>query len=175
MMKRLIYPVMCVAICFASCKKSSVNPAKTTDTTGTPVVSTVNTGLDNTAMLKLVNDTRAAGCTCGTTVMPPVPALKWNDVLAAAALSHSKDMNATGQLDHNSSDGTSFSARISSFGYKWSTVGENIAWGQTTEQQVFTDWINSEGHCMNIMNGAFKDFGAAKDGVYWTQDFGAQQ
>ncbi|HEY4195301.1 MAG TPA: CAP domain-containing protein [Mucilaginibacter sp.] len=175
MMKRLIYPVMCAAICFASCKKNSVDPAKTTDTTSTPVVSTVNTGLDNTAMLKLVNDTRAAGCTCGTTVMPPVSPLKWNDVLATAALSHSKDMNTTGVLDHNSSDGTSFSARISSFGYKWRTVGENIAWGQTTEQQVFTDWINSEGHCMNIMNGSFKDFGAAKAGVYWTQDFGAQQ
>ena len=169
-MKRLIYPVVCAAICFTSCKKSSVDPAA-----NTPVVSTVNTGLDNTAMLKLVNDTRAAGCTCGTTVMPPAGALKWNDLLATAALAHSKDMNATGQLIHNSSDGTSFSDRITSFGYTWSTVGENIAWGQTTEQQVFNDWLQSEGHCKNMMNGSFKDFGAAKDGVYWTQDFGAQR
>lgn len=177
MIKRLIYPVLCAAICFTSCKKNTDNISptiKTTDT-GSRVTGTVKTNLDNTAMLKLVNNTRTAGCTCGTTAMPPVGSLKWNDVLAASALSHSKDMNATGKLDHNSSDGTSFSARITAAGYNWQAVGENIAWGQTTEQQVFNSWINSEGHCKNIMNGAFKDFGAAKDGVYWTQDFGAQR
>lgn len=177
-MRRLIYSLLFAAICFSSCQKSSVDPAVKTSNTGTtttPVITKVNTNLDNTAMLKLVNDTRAAGCTCGTTVMPPVAPLKWNDMLASSALSHSKDMNATGKLDHNSSDGTSFSDRITAAGYRWSTVGENIAWGQTTEQEVFNDWINSEGHCKNIMNGSFKDFGAAKDGVYWTQDFGTQR
>jgi uncharacterized protein YkwD len=177
-MKRVIYLVLCAAICFASCKKSSVdvNPAtKTTDSDTPVVVTTVKTNLDNTVMLKLVNDTRATGCNCGTTIMPPVASLKWNDVLASSALSHSKDMNATGKLDHNSSDGTSFSARITATGYNWRTVGENIAWGQTTEQEVFNSWINSPDHCKNIMNGSFKDFGAAKDGVYWTQDFGTQQ
>lgn len=175
-MRRLIYPLLFAALCFGSCKKNADDPdTKTTDTGGTTVTSTVKTNLDNTAMLKMVNDLRAAGCTCGTTPMPPVGALKWNDVLASSALSHSKDMNATGKLDHNSSDGTSFSARITAAGYIWQTVGENIAWGQTSEQQVFNGWLNSEGHCKNMMNGAFKDFGAAKDGVYWTQDFGAQR
>jgi uncharacterized protein YkwD len=173
--------VIVAAIGFTSCKKSAVDvkpTTKTTDTvagTTTPVVSTVNTNLDNTAMLKLVNDTRAAGCTCGTTVMPPVAPLAWNDALAAAALAHSDDMNATGVLTHNSSDGTSFSARITAAGYKWSTVGENIAVGQTTEQEVFTDWLNSEGHCKNMMSAAFKEFGAARADNYWTQDFGTQQ
>lgn len=176
MIKQIIYPVLCAAICFTSCKKSSteVNPTSKTTHPANPV-GTVNTNIDNAAMLKLVNDTRAAGCTCGTTAMPPVAALTWNDVLASAALAHSKDMDSTGKLDHNSSDGTSFSTRITNAGYKWTTVGENIAWGQTTEQQVFNDWIKSEGHCKNIMNAAFKDFGAAKYGTYWTQDFGAQQ
>jgi uncharacterized protein YkwD len=184
MMKRIVYLAICITISFTSCKKdaATVNPASkdtintsstTNPTTGSST--TINTNIDNAAMLKLVNDIRAAGCTCGTTVMPAVASLTWNDILASAALSHSDDMNATGQFSHNSSDGTSFSDRITAAGYIWSTVGENIAWGQTTEQQVFSAWIQSEGHCKNIMNGSFKEMGAARAGTYWTQDFGAKQ
>ena len=182
-MKRLLYLALCASIYLTSCTKSSteITPAtKKVDTinpTTTPTVdSKVTTNIDNTAMLKLVNDTRAAGCTCGTTLMPPVAPLTWSDALASAALSHSLDMNATGQFSHNSSDGTSFSTRITASGYtNWSALGENIAYGQTTEQQVFNAWIQSEGHCKNIMNGSFKEIGAAKVGTYWTQDFGAKQ
>ena len=161
-------------ICFTSCQKDSSNLPPTIKAADS-VKSTVATGMDNTEMLKLVNDSRKAGCMCGVTKMPPVAPLKWNDALASAALVHSKDMNATGQLIHNSSDGTTFSVRITNAGYIWSFSGENIAFGQTTEQLAFGSWITSEGHCKNIMNATFKDFGAARDGLYWTQDFGAPQ
>jgi uncharacterized protein YkwD len=162
------------------CKRgASVNPTNNNTTGNTNntlvVTTTVTTNLDNAALLKLVNNVRATGCNCGTTAMPPVAPLSWNDVLAKSSLIHSTDMNATGQFIHNSSDGTSFSDRITASGYKWRTVGENIAAGQKTEQQVFTDWLNSEGHCKNMMNGSFKDMGAARVSIYWTQDFGATQ
>lgn len=183
-MKKLLYPVICAAICFASCQKNSseIKPTNKTDTTGaTGIVETsgsngaVATGLDNAAMLKMVNNVRATGCTCGTTVMPPVASLTWNDILAAAALRHSQDMNATGNFAHNSSDGTAFSDRITAAGYtNWRALGENIAYGYTTEQAVFDGWMQSEGHCKNIMNASFKETGAAKAGTYWTQDFGAK-
>lgn len=180
-MKKLLYPVICAAICFFSCQKNSseIKPTSNTDTTnntsGTIVNSKVNTGLDNTAMLQMVNNIRSAGCTCGTTVMPPVAPLTWNDILASAALAHSQDMSATGDFSHNSSDGTSFSDRITADGYtNWRALGENIAYGYTTEQAVFNGWIQSEGHCKNIMNASFKEMGAAKVGTYWTQDFGAK-
>ena len=180
-MKKILYSVMCLAICFASCQKNSseVKPTNKTDTTtstpGTPVKSNVATGLDNTAMLQMVNNVRATGCNCGTTVMPVVAPLTWNDVLAAAALEHSQDMSTTGNFSHNSSDGTSFSNRITAAGYtNWRALGENIAYGYTTEQDVFNGWIKSEGHCKNIMNASFKEMGAAKVGTYWTQDFGAK-
>ena len=186
-MKRLLFPVIYSAICFASCQKNSseVKPTTPTGAAGTTGVTgstgattsgnTVATGLDNAAMLKIVNDVRATGCTCGTTTMPPVVPLSWNDVLAAAALAHSLDMNATGDFSHNSSDGTSFSARITAAGYtNWRSLGENIAYGYTTEQAVFNGWLQSEGHCKNMMNASFKEMGAAKAGTYWTQDFGAK-
>ena len=114
-MKKLLYPVICAAICFASCQKNSSEiklPGKT-GTTGTIGITgasggngTVATGLDNAAMLQMVNNVRATGCTCGTTVMPPVAPLTWNDVLAAAALGHSQDMNTTGNFAHNVADGS---------------------------------------------------------------------
>jgi uncharacterized protein YkwD len=161
-----ILVVSVLSLLFFSCRKNG--DISSTGTIG------INISTDDNAMLKLVNDVRAAGCTCGTTAMPPVPELTWNTILAGTALSHSKDMNVTGMLNHNSSDGTSFSARITAAGYTWKTLGENIASGQTTEQQVFNAWLQSEDHCKNMMNAAFKDFGEARDGNYWTQDFGAQ-
>jgi len=201
-MKKLLYPLIFAAICFASCQKNSseINPTTKTGTTGNTGTTsttgttgntgttgttgntgtsgsngTVATGLDNAAMLQMVNNIRSTGCTCGTTVMPPVAPLTWNDVLAAAALDHSQDMNTTGNFAHNSSDGTSFSARITADGYtNWRAIGENIAYGYPTEQSVFNGWLQSEGHCKNMMSASFKEMGAAKVGTYWTQDFGAK-
>jgi len=169
--------LLLIVLASVSCKRdASVNPTNTNSTNNTPVTSTtVATNLDNALLLKLVNDVRAKGCTCGTTVMPAVAPLTWNEMLAKSSLDHSADMKATGIFTHDSSDGTSFSARITAAGYKWRTVGENIAAGQKTEQQVFTDWLNSEGHCKNMMNVSFKDMGVARVGDYWTQDFGAVQ
>ncbi|MDN3586747.1 CAP domain-containing protein [Pedobacter aquatilis] len=134
----------------------------------------VSTGLNNELLLKLVNDVRTKGCNCGTTVMPPVAALTWNNLLAAAALTHSKDMNTNNYFSHTSLDGKNPGDRITASGYKWMSYGENIAAGQPNEQAVFDAWLSSEGHCKNIMNANFRDMGVAKDGRYWTQEFGRQ-
>ncbi|MCZ4245701.1 CAP domain-containing protein [Pedobacter punctiformis] len=165
-MKFILAPMICIAACFAlSCKKASnpevVNPDNA-----------VLTNINNDLLLKLVNDTRAAGCNCGTTVMPPVATLSWNNILASAAISHSKDMANKNALTHDSSDGKNTGERLTAFGYKWVAYSENIAQGQTTEQQVFNDWIKSEGHCKNIMSALVTEMGAARQGTYWTQDFG---
>jgi uncharacterized protein YkwD len=161
-----------------SCKPiNSVAPASANKTTTANTGNTegsVVTNIDNAALLGFVNGVRATGCTCGTTHMPAVTALTWNELLAKAALTHSQDMNATGIFSHDSSDGTSFSSRITAAGYKWHAAGENIAMGQKTEQEVFNAWLQSEGHCDNIMSASFKEMGAAKVGSYWTLDFGAQ-
>ena len=59
---------------------------------------------------------------------------------------------------------------------KWrKKVGENIAYGQITPEEVVEDWMNSPGHRANIMDGAFTMVGLGcfeYDGVlYWTQAF----
>ena len=83
-------------------------------------------------------------------------------------------------FSHTGSDGLSVSNRVDATGYEWSTVGENIAAGQSTVTQVVQGWLNSEGHCRNIMNANFTELGAervdstsADFSTYWTQVFAA--
>ena len=106
--------------------------------------------------------------------MPAVGVVAWSDQLAKAAYDHSVDMNKQGYLSHTGLDGSNPAQRITAAGYHWSTWGENIAEGYSTEQIVINAWLGSEDHCKNIMNGVFKDIGVGRDGNYWTQDFGSK-
>ena len=128
--------------------------------------------IDEKKMLDLVNKLRAEGCMCGSTYMPPVDKLEWDDEIERAAIAHSVDMNENGYFSHTSLDGSSFSDRISGTAYEGSPGGENIAVGYTSEEAVFNGWKNSEGHCKNMMNGSFTDIAVGRSGDYWTMDFG---
>jgi uncharacterized protein YkwD len=78
-------------------------------------------------------------------------------------------------MSHTGSDGSSPGDRITRAGYDWRTYGENVAYGYPTPESVMAGWMSSPGHKANILNCAFKEIGVgmAKDGYYWTQDFGA--
>lgn len=105
--------------------------------------------------------------------MPPVKALQWNDKLEAAAQGHSDYMNRNKILNHTGSKRSTPASRISTAGYKWVFVAENIAMGQHTVKEVMQSWLNSPGHCKNIMSKNAVDMGAAKSGAYWTLVFAA--
>lgn len=133
-------------------------------------------------MLALVNQHRLAGATCGSRgAFPPVAALRWNEALTQASLVHSDDMVALDFFSHTGSNGSSAGQRITAAGYGWQTWGENIAAGQMGVAAVVSAWMNSPGHCANLMNAAFRDIGAAcvsgaasnRYRTYWTQNFGA--
>jgi len=124
-----------------------------------------------TAFLVAVNEARASGATCGTEVMPPAPALTLDARLIRAAEVHSQDMADTKQMRHEGSDGTSAGDRITREGYAWWAWGENVAWGYTSVTSVMQGWLNSPGHCSNIMNANFTQLGAAGVDNYWTQVF----
>lgn len=123
-------------------------------------------------LLKLVNDARTTGCNCGNTPYPAVPAVTWSDLLEDAAQAHSDDMNDNSSFSHQGSDGSSAGDRITRAGYNWSRYGENIARGYPDEEAVINGWLNSEGHCKNIMNADFTEMAVAKSGSYWTQVLG---
>ncbi len=126
---------------------------------------------DKQILISLINETRLKGCNCGNDYFPPVNPIKWNDTLELAAKEHSNDMKDNNYFDHKGNDGSSVGDRINKYSYKWSTCGENIAKGYSTEQKVIKGWIDSPGHCRNIMNGNFKEVAVATKGAYWTQVF----
>lgn len=130
-------------------------------------------------ILDAVNAARTAGRRCGEQAMAPVPPLAWNEALAAAALAHSSDMARLRYFSHQEKNGSVVGDRALKAGYRWRRIGENIAAGQRSAQEVVAGWLASPGHCANIMDGSFTEFGVAfvrngeKGRLYWTQVFGA--
>lgn len=70
--------------------------------------------------------------------------------------------------------------RVRDCGYGYNTwIGENIAAGYTTAQQVFDGWKNSPGHNANMLGANYTAIGIGRYyaagspyGWYWTTDFG---
>jgi uncharacterized protein YkwD len=134
-------------------------------------------------ILALVNAARAHPRTCGTQVFGPAGPLTWNPLLGLAALAHSADMAQKHYFNHKQPDGSQPADRATAAGYRWRRVSENIASGQRTPAEAVSSWLDSPGHCANIMNPAFIDMGAAyainpqnrNRTAYWTQMFGTQR
>ncbi|HTY02685.1 MAG TPA: CAP domain-containing protein [Rhodocyclaceae bacterium] len=131
-----------------------------------------------TTMLAAVNAARATGRNCGTTWYAAAPALAWNAQLAQAAAAHSHDMANNNYFSHTGLNGSTPVDRIAATGYLGSAWAENIYGGPSDIATVMTGWLASEGHCVDIMTAALKDFGAAcatnassTYRNYWTQDF----
>ena len=109
--------------------------------------------------------------------------LKLNTKLTQTAEEHSDSMAADDFFSHTGVDGSSVGDRASNNGYQYSIVGENIAAGYSTAQQVVTGWMNSPGHRANILNSNYteigigyeflqNDTGSVNYNHYWTQVFG---
>ena len=95
-----------------------------------------------------------------------LPMLYPNDILFRAAEYHANDLGKTGKFQHESTDGTSFQKRISSFGYK-NPAGENIFAGIEDPLHVVLDLLIDEGipdvgHRKNILRKAFNSISVAR-------------
>jgi len=178
MMRRILSIITILSLFIFSCTKKDVVADDDSNNNGNNDGggnnNTVVYNVNKATILELVNAVRASGCNCGSTAMPPVPAVSWNDQLAKAAYDHSVDMKANNYFSHTGLNGSTAGQRITAAGYNWSYYGENIADGYTTEQDVINGWLGSEGHCKNIMSANFKDMGVGREGNYWTQDFGSK-
>jgi uncharacterized protein YkwD len=92
-------------------------------------------------------------------------ALRANARLAAAAGQHSREMADDGYFDHNSFDGTPFSARIARWypvaSYRSWAVGENLLWSSPSVDPsgAVAMWMRSPAHRANILNPRWRDIG----------------
>ncbi len=130
-------------------------------------------------MLPLVNAHRSQGANCGSEGnFGPAPALSIHPALRCAARAHSKDMADNDFFSHTNLMGEGPGQRIAKTGYSYFTWGENIAAGNATPEATVEQWMNSDGHCANIMNPTFEHIGigyapGGQWGHMWTQVFGA--
>jgi len=131
-------------------------------------------------VLYLVNQARATPRYCGNRMFNAAQPVRWNDVLARAALLHSEDMARYSYFSHSGHDGSSPAQRVERAGYRYRSTAENIAGGQASPEDAMAGWLKSPGHCASLMNPAFTEMGAgvaidhgSAMGVYWTQEFGA--
>jgi uncharacterized protein YkwD len=130
-------------------------------------------------VLALTNEARAQARKCGTRSFGRASPLAPNRQLDAAAAVHARDMAQHSYLEHEGRDGSSAADRVARAGYRWRSVGENIASGQTTPERVVREWVLSPEHCATLMNPAYTEMGVAysvnfdsADGIYWAQLFG---
>lgn len=131
-------------------------------------------------VLALTNQARAHARTCGWRRFAAAPPLSLAPALARAARVHSRDMVTHDFFSHTGSDGSTPGQRVTRTGYRWSMVGENIASGSRTPQEVVAGWLASPHHCANIMTAGFRQMGVAfavdrrsAQVIDWTEDFGA--
>ncbi len=132
-------------------------------------------------VLEETNKRRALGADCRTKgKFPAAKPLVMHPLLQAAARKHSKDMALKNFFAHNNLAGLTPFDRMKAEGYKGTTMGENIAAGNATAAQTVTQWMNSDGHCANIMSAKYTQLGVgyfysatSKYKHYWTQNFGA--
>lgn len=130
-------------------------------------------------MLAAVNQARSTARSCGGESFPARGALRLNTRLTRAAQGHAADMARNNFFSHTSSNGWTLVDRVNAQSYAWSTLGENIAAGYPSVPAVVQGWLDSPGHCRNIM-GSFTELGVgyvkggnANDyGNYWVQNFG---
>jgi len=95
--------------------------------------------------------------------------------MVAVARGHSSDMCERDYFDHTSLDGRSPFDRMRDGGVRFSTAGENIAWGQRSAAEVHRSWMNSSGHRRNILGSGYGRIGVGLEEcggrMYWTQIF----
>ena len=116
-------------------------------------------------VVKLVNEERAKAGLAPLTVNA-----------AATSAAQTRAMEIQTSFSHTRPDGRSFTTALTEAGASFMGAGENIAYGQSSPEQVMNGWMNSSGHRANILNSSYTSIGVgyyrSASGVnYWTQLF----
>jgi uncharacterized protein YkwD len=109
------------------------------------------------------------------------PPLTADPHLDAAAQEHAEDMLRRAYYDHNTPEGRTPRERLEATGYLAHKVGENIAEGEFSVQEVMDGWLASSGHRKNLLDGGFAHLGVGlaigrfedRLRLLWVQEFAA--
>lgn len=113
-------------------------------------------------LLDLHNEARSEGRYCGDKYMEAVGPLRWSDELAEAAQIHATDAADNMIRGHTGSDGSTVRDRVARVAPIFSQVGENIAYFSRDLSRAMEGWLNSPGHCENLMRPGFTHMGTGR-------------
>lgn len=118
-----------------------------------------------------INAIRATARNCGGISFAATSPVAGNGKLEAAAGLQAQYMQTINTLTHLGSGNSGIGDRITSAGYVWNAAGENVAVGHETLADVLQGWVESPGHCANLMSPGFADVGIAQSAggtdSYW--------
>jgi uncharacterized protein YkwD len=105
-----------------------------------------------------------------------VPPLGEHALLTQVARRHSQGMACGNSFGHSSPDLGTVDRRLTSEGYSYSAVGENIAYGYFDPEGVVSAWMDSQAHRENLLSIEFTRVGIGyaqaeneeDQGAYWT-------
>ncbi len=136
-------------------------------------VVTAQNAIYEAEVVELVNQQRAE---------QGLPPMKLVAALTDAARYHAADMAedkyfshpTQDRVDGNLAEVCSWSDRIKGFYTGYWTLGENIAWGYASPEEVMQGWMASPGHRSNIL-GNYTEIGVGYFDSRWVQDFGERK
>lgn len=102
--------------------------------------------------------------------------LQLDPKLSSVAQRKSVDMADNNYFSHTSPTYGSPFDMLEQYDVSYTTAAENIAAGQQSAESVVRNWMNSEGHRANILNGNMTHIGVGYEdsgsmNPYWTQMF----
>lgn len=116
-------------------------------------------------MLDLVNAQRAAGVQCPDQYRGPVGPVEWSWDVQELANGQSAYQAQIKQMTHIGPGGSRSWERCAAVGYNYCV--ENVAAGSNDESRIFNAWLQSDGHCKNIMDPTATVMGAQVVSGYW--------
>ena len=136
-------------------------------------------------VIELINQRRAQDTDCRTGgFFNAAQPLRNHVKIQCAARYHALWMSQNDVLSHDSPGGElgfDFWERAESAGYEGWAVGENVAAGYDSPEDVVAGWMGSDGHCANIMEPTAEEIGvgyryeaSSSMNYFWSMTTGVQ-
>jgi uncharacterized protein YkwD len=102
--------------------------------------------------------------------------------LMDAAQRQARAMAQADRLSHTAPDGSTVEGRVQAAGYGgWTALGEVVAAGATSPEEVVADWLASPEHRARLLDPAYRELGAGyyclsstTYGHWWAVDLGTR-
>lgn len=108
-----------------------------------------------------INQARVREQVCGTQRMAATTPIRWDARTMQAARTQVLYLQRVNQFGHIGENGSHVGDRLKATGFVWQKVGENLAAGFNSIEEVVISWLASPSHCRVLMTPEFKVAGVS--------------